>query len=262
MRIGDADSAALDTQDAVGLIAELKNISRQAFDGEIFVHAADELIIRLEQNPVIRVVRDRATWRSAPSSVPHAGRATMVDGVMMDQGAPAAPPCGEAFGEHCYDAGKIGFGQIAIGPGAPQQGKKFVLVPVTRRHFGGDLLGQHIERLILDGKPVKFAAPDAVEQCRAFGEIIAREGKQAAFGQAIDGMSRASDPLQKTCDRTRRSELAHQIDIADVDAKFEGSGRDKRFELALFQTMLGVAPMLLRHAAMMGGDPVGAEALR
>ncbi len=67
--------------------------------------------------------------------------------------------------------------------------------------------------------------------------------------------------MQESRDGARRAELAHQIDIADVDAEFERSGCDKRFELAMLETMFGIAPLLLGHAAMMCGDLIGAQAL-
>jgi hypothetical protein len=67
--------------------------------------------------------------------------------------------------------------------------------------------------------------------------------------------------LKETRDRAWGTELANQIDIADVDAEFERSGCDKRFELAMLETMLGVAPLLLGHAAMVRGNLLGAQAL-
>jgi hypothetical protein len=122
-------------------------------------------------------------------------------------------------------------------------------------------LGQNIERLFRYGKLIELAATDAIEQCRAFDQIVAREREQAAFGHAIHRVSRTPNPLQETRDRAWGTELANQIDIADVDAEFERSGYDKRFELAMLETMLGVAPLLLGHAAMVRGNVIGAQAL-
>ncbi len=55
--------------------------------------------------------------------------------------------------------------------------------------------------------------------------------------------------------------MANQIDIANVDAEFERSGRDKRLELAMLETMLGVAPLFLGHAAVVRGNLIGTQAL-
>ncbi len=67
-----------------------------------------------------------------------------------------------------------------------------------------------------------------------------------------DRMAGAPDPLQQAGDRPRRTQLADEIDIADVDAELERCGRDQGAKLAEFQTLLGGEAMLLRHAAVMG----------
>ena len=75
-------------------------------------------------------------------------------------------------------------------------------------------------------------------------------------------MPGAPDPLQKARDRARRAELADQIDIADVDAELQGSGRHQSFQPAMLQPLLGVEPLLLGEAAVMRGHLIGAEAFR
>src|SRR5262249_57930391 len=57
VRVLDPDDAALDTQDAVGLVAELKDVARQTLDREILVDRADDLILGLEQHRLIAVLR-------------------------------------------------------------------------------------------------------------------------------------------------------------------------------------------------------------
>ena len=59
----DAHDAALDPQDLVALVAELEDVAGQALDGEILVHRADDLVLRLEQHLVVGVVGDRAARR-------------------------------------------------------------------------------------------------------------------------------------------------------------------------------------------------------
>src|SRR5262249_24468009 len=43
------DGSALDALDAIGFVAELEDVARYAFDGEILVYGADDLVLRLEQ---------------------------------------------------------------------------------------------------------------------------------------------------------------------------------------------------------------------
>ncbi len=75
-------------------------------------------------------------------------------------------------------------------------------------------------------------------------------------------MSRTPDALQQARDRARRAELAHQVDIADIDAELERSGCDQCFQRAGFQPLFGVEALLLGETAVMRGHPLGAEPFR
>jgi hypothetical protein len=43
---------------------------------------------------------------------------------------------------------------------------------------------------------------------------------------------------RKAVDGARRAELAHQVDVADVDAEFQRTGRHQRFQFALLEPLL------------------------
>ena len=47
------------------------------------------------------------------------------------------------------------------------------LGPILHRNFSNDVLRQYVERLMRDGQPVKLAAVHAIQQRRAFHEVIA-----------------------------------------------------------------------------------------
>ena len=51
----------------------------------------------------------------------------------------------------------------------------------------------------------------------------------------------------------RRSDLADEIDVTDVDPELQRRGRDQRFELPRLQPVLRVEPFVLRQAAVMRG---------
>ena len=178
----------------------------------------------------------------------------------MQRAAPAAPRA-KPSASIADDGSEILARQRAIRPGAAQQREELVLVPFPCRDFGDDLLRQHVERLLRDREAVEFAAADAVEQRRAFDQLVARQRKEAALRRAVDGVARAADALQEGRDRARRAELADEIDLADVDAELERGGRHQRLQLAALETLLGVEPLLLGEAAVVRGDLVGAEAL-
>ena len=134
-------------------------------------------------------------------------------------------------------------------------------MPLLRGDFGDDLLRQHVERLLGDRQPIELAAANAVEQRPAFDELVARQREQPALGGALDRMARAPDALQKRRDRTRRTKLADQVDLADIDAQFERGGRHQRLELSSLEALLGVEPLLLGEAAVMRGHLLLAEPL-
>ena len=68
---------------------------------------------------------------------------------------------------------------------------------------------------------VELAASHAVEQRRAFDQIVARLREQTAFWCTDHGVAGTADALQECRNRTRRTDLADKIDIADIDAQFE-----------------------------------------
>src|ERR1039457_1216843 len=74
-------------------------------------------------------------------------------------------------------------------------------------------------------------------------------------------MACAASALQEGRDRSRRAELADQFDVADVDAELERCSGDQHLELAGLQTLLGLEPPLLCHAAVVRRDVLLAEPL-
>ncbi len=96
----DAHGAALDAQDPIGDVAELKDVALQALDGEIFVDGADKLRLRLQHDSVVRGIRDRPAGGQSRESGAAAPANHVVHGVVIDESAVPAPPGGIALGEH------------------------------------------------------------------------------------------------------------------------------------------------------------------
>ena len=84
-RVLDAHGAALDALDAIGGVAELEDVAGHAFDREILVDRADDLIFGFEQYLIVGIVGDRAArgQRGQPRAAPAAQH--MVDRIVMDQ---------------------------------------------------------------------------------------------------------------------------------------------------------------------------------
>ncbi len=262
VRVLDPDDAAADPEDAIGGVAELEDVAGHALDREVLVDRADQLIFRFQDHLVVGGVRNRAArgQRGQPRAAPAAQH--VVDRVVMDQGTPPAAARAEARGQHDHDCGEVLARQVSVGPGAAHQHVEVVLRPFARRDLGDDLLRQHVQLTLGDDKAVELAAADAVQKCRAFDQLVPGQREQAALGRAVDRVAGAPDPLEKARDRARRAELADEVDLADVDAELERGGRDQRFERAALEALLGIEPLLLGEAAVVGGDLALAEALR
>ena len=262
LRVLDTHRAALHAHDAIGGVAELEDVALDALDGEVLVDRADYDILRLEQHLEIGIVGNGAARgdRREPRPAPPAQHT--VDFVAMDQRAAPPAPCGEAVGEHAQYR-RIGLAlQIAVRPGAPDQREQLGLVPVLRVDLGGDLLSDHVEWRHRHDQAVELAAIDAVDQRRAFNEVVIGERKQPALRLTTDAMARAADALEESCDRARRAELADQIDVADIDAELERGGGHHGGECAGFQPLLRVEPLFLGEAAVMRGNAHLAELVR
>ncbi len=151
--------------------------------------------------------------------------------------------------------------KIAIRIRAPNRGKKFVLAPVFGGAHGHDLLRQNIERRFRNVDAVEVALPDGADQRRAFEQLIARGGENAALGHRAAPVTRAPDALQGHRNRARRADLADQIDAADIDAQLERGGGHQRAQLARFEPVFGGEAQLSRQASVMRGDCIFSQPL-
>ncbi len=74
-------------------------------------------------------------------------------------------------------------------------------------------------------------------------------------------MPRSSNALQRDRNRSRRANLAHEIDGADVDAQLERRRGDHGLELSGLELLFGGQAQLARQAAVMREHRVFAEPL-
>ncbi len=260
LRILDAHASALDAQDAIRHVAELENITGDAFDREVLVDRADHRRLRLEHDIVVGRIRNRAAGRDRgqPRATPRAQDA--VHRVAMQVRGTLADARRVPFREHAHDCVEIFALQTRVRVRAAHEIEQRVLAPILAGDFGDDLLREHVERIRNHAERIELASVHGVEQRGRFDQFVARERKKAAFRQSADRMAGSADALQERGDRARRSDLADQIDIADVDAELERCGRDQRAQLAAFQALLGLEAQFLGEAAVMRGDRFLAEA--
>ena len=198
MGVLDPHHAALDPHDAIALVAELEDVAGQALDREVLVHAADDVVFRLQQNLKVGVVRDRPARGQGGEPRPAPPAQHVIDGVVVDERTAPAAARAEALRQHGDHRREILPRQRAIGPGTADQREQLVLAPFLRRHLGDDLLRQHVERLLQNDEPVELAATDAVDERRAFHQLVARQREQPALGRARDGVPGSSRPAAGT----------------------------------------------------------------
>jgi hypothetical protein len=179
----------------------------------------------------------------------------------MQVGGAHATAAAVTLGEHLQQGVKSGAWQADIGRGAGQQLIEVILAPLAAGHLGDYLLGQHVQRRLGNDQGIQLAAAHAVEQRGALDQLVARLRKQAALGRAADAVAGAADPLQQGGNTARRTDLADQLDLADVDAQLQRGGGHQHPQFAALEALLGVQAQLLGQAAVVGGDRMIAQAL-
>ena len=83
------------------------------------------------------------------------------------------------------------------------------------------MLREHVQRCDRRDDRVEIAGADRGEQRRALHQLVARERVQAADRNAADMVLGSPDTLEKGGDAPRRSQLAHELHGADVDAELQ-----------------------------------------
>src|SRR5271167_234817 len=90
----------------------------------------------------------------------------------------------------------------------------------------------------------------------AFQQIIASGGENPAFGYRSAPVAGAANALQTNRNRTRRANLANQIDTAYINSKLEGGGGYQCADFPRFEFSFGDKAKLARETAVMCGDGV------
>ena len=180
---------------------------------------------------------------------------------MHERRAPAATRR-EAVGQHRDAPRRTSRAQLAIRPRAA--GRARTARPrrsrgtrLRRRSAARARRAARRARRSRSSSPRRIARSSAAHSTRSSRDT----GNSRPFGSPGNRVAGAADPLEERRDPMRRSDLADEIDVADVDAELERRRGDQRLELPALQPRLGVQPLLLRQAAVMRRDRVLAEPL-
>ena len=262
VRVGDPNDARGHLQDPPGAVAELKDVAGVALDGEVLVQRADEQLLGLEHDAIVGVVGNRAARGDRGQARRPPPPQLRVHFVAMHQRAAPAAPGREALGEHAHDGVELRARKRAVRPGLPDEIEQAILGPLLAGGLGDQLLRQHVERRVERHQGIELAPSDGPDERRALDQIVAGLGEQPALWRADHRVAGAADALQQRRDAPRRSELADQVDVPDVDAELERRRRDDGLHVAVLEPALRVEPAFLRQAAMMRGDVLVAQPVR
>ena len=186
----------------------------------------------------------------------------MVDLVAMHQRAAASPLRRESLGHHRHRRvegvrGRARDTATRGGPARTARPRRIRRTRSPRRSAAPARRAARRAATTRSSSPRRTARSSASVSTRSSRDI----GNTRPFGVPATRVARPADALQQRRDAVRRSDLADQIDVADVDAELERRRRDQRLQLAALQPRLGVEPLLLRQAAVMRRDRVLAEPL-
>ena len=78
----------------------MKDIARQAFDGEIFIDRANERFARFQDDAIIGIVRNGAAGSKRASTCAAPAAHAMVNGIVMNQGGPPPALGAKPFRQH------------------------------------------------------------------------------------------------------------------------------------------------------------------
>ena len=100
-------------------------------------------------------------------------------------------------------------------------------------------------------------------QGAALDQLVPGGRKEPALGQtcSFDRVARPTNTLQRHPDRTRRADLAHQVDRPDVDPELERGRRDDRAQVARLQLSFGRLAELARKTPVVSQHGVGPQTL-
>ena len=210
-----------DSPDAPAHIAQQHNVALEALHGEIFMQGADHCAFRLRHHGVERGLRNGAAIHDGHHARAPPGLQPPVDAIVIEIRAIAPALRGDAVRQHGQQVVKIFAFKLAIGIGTRDHAEQLVFVPLFRRAHGHHLLRQHIEGSIGNDQAVEIAQMDGTHQGRAFHQVIAGSREEPSFGDCPAPVSRAPYALQARGNRAGRTDMAHQLHVADVNAQFQ-----------------------------------------
>src|SRR5205085_5792928 len=107
--------------------------------------------------------------------------------------------------------------EIAKRIGASNEREELVGADVCRGGRRDHLLREDVEWIFGDRQSVELALANGADRRGRLQKLVAGQRKENSFGHRAEEMPRAADPLEERGDRPRRTEVADEVDVTDVD---------------------------------------------
>ena len=213
-------SSRFNARDTPGGVPQQEDVARITFDGKVFIEGANDNLFRLHDDGEEGCVRNRPAACDRRQSRTASSPQLLIDLVAVKVGAISSALRCNTLGEHLDDAFKLVIGELPVRIGLPHERCQLLLVPLLATAHGDNLLGENVEWLLGNRDSIEVSALDGANIGRALHQVVASGNKEAPLGNRSAPVTGASDALQSHRDRTRRVDLANQVNVADVDAQF------------------------------------------
>ena len=151
---------------------------------------------------------------------------------------------GVPAGEHMDHAVEEGAGELPVTIRAADEVEELIRLPLFHAHNRHDLLGQHVEAVLGDGRLFHLVFDYPPRDDSRLYEVFTVRGKNPSFACRGDKVTRPADPLQPAGDPPGGLNLYHQVDAPDINPQFEGGCGDQRPDLSPLQVPLHLLPCL------------------
>ena len=157
MRVLDQHLALHDSPDLPCVVAEQEDLPPHALNREVLLDLTDKGVLRLGDNVVGGVVRNRPSVGEGRDSRSPPRLEPSVDHVTMQVRPAAALTRSRPIGEHLHRLGVPLSWQVTVRVGPTDEVEEFVFAAVLGGALGDDLLGQNVQRPVGYGQRVEDA---------------------------------------------------------------------------------------------------------
>ena len=237
--VADDDFAAADVLDAPGRVAEEEDVAGIALDGEVFIERADDgAVLVVGDDAIARDFRDRPAAGDGrePRAFPRPQAA--IDAVAMEIRPPAPARRRDPLAQHLEDVIVIGTRQVPVRIRPAEAFEECIFIPLLAGDRGDDLLRQDVQRRIGNVDAIESPFADGAHERGTFHQFFAGEREQSSLRHGAERVTGPADALQEGRDRPRRSKLADEVDVSDIDAEFQRRGCDHRLQASFLEPLL------------------------